>query len=107
MGAPIDCNSNGPQAVIELRPADRFSKLSFNIAQANNSQSSNASLIVDVIANADDKLDNHAIPFNKIQSFSENIADVGAVKIEFTVPCPQNSDEGSVVAVLENMTVTS
>jgi hypothetical protein len=106
LGAPVNCSYNSnPTASLELRLANRFSSLSFTVGQANDSQTSDGSLTVDVIANSTDKRDNRTVPFNKVQDFTIDVTSVGALKINFSLPCDNGG--ASVIAVVEGMSVTA
>jgi hypothetical protein len=107
LGVEVSCSYNSaPTASLELRLANRFSSLSFKVGQANNSETSDGALVVDVIANSTDKRDNRTVPFNKVQDFSIDVGSVGALKINFSLPCA-NSGSSSVIAVVEDMGVTA
>jgi hypothetical protein len=113
LGAKVQCSGSdgGPTASLELRLANRFSRLTFEVGQATNSETSDVPLVVDVIANSTEKRDNRTVPYNKTQNFDIDVRSVGAVKINFTLPCPGSDSWGfgpdlSVMAVVKGMTVT-
>lgn len=105
MGATVTCGTTS-SASLELRLANRFSQLSFQVGQATDSASSDETLVVDVIANSSEKKDNRSIPFNKIQDFAVDVKSVGALKINFTLQC-KDFTSSSVIAVVQGMTVTA
>lgn len=72
---------SGP-ARLELRLANNFDKLSFKAGQANQSESSRDTLVVRVVGNGN-QIDIQRIPFNEVQDFDLDVADVNALEIEF------------------------
>ncbi len=78
-----DCGSGyGGPARLELRLANNFDKLSFKAGQANQSESSRDTLVVRVVGNGN-QIDIQRIPFNKVQGFDLEVADVNALEVEF------------------------
>ena len=107
LGAPVQCSYSGVAGTsLELRLANRFSPLKFQVGQANNSASSDGELTVDVIANSTAKRDNRVIPFNKVQDFVVDVGGVGALKVLFSLPC-ENNQGSSVVAVVQGITASA
>lgn len=84
---------------LELRLANNFNNLTFSVAQANDSISSNQSLSVRVMGN-NKQLDVQSVPFNKIQKFSVPVVGVNAATILIQLDSDTPSCGGSVKAVI-------
>lgn len=72
---------NSPEK-LELRLANSFDQLSFKAGQADQSESSNQTLVVRAVGNGN-QIDIQRIPFNKIQEFTLDVSDVNALELEF------------------------
>jgi hypothetical protein len=108
MGSLVtSCYESNP-VTIELRLAEGFTKLTMNVGQANNSDSSDESLVTQVIANGK-QIDSHHIPFNTVQPFNESVAGVNALIVEMYLDPDQcnksRSSSPSVLAVIQGLTV--
>lgn len=79
--AVSNCNQASAE-VLELRLSNSFSKLSFSVAQANDSAVSDQTLDVEVDGN-NKQIDIHHIPFNQVQQFAIPVTGVNALKIAF------------------------
>ncbi len=76
---------------IELRLANKFQKVTFNVGQANDSESSD--LIVRVAVFADGKeIETVDVPFNDAHAFDVNVANVNALKFALT-PITQKQEK--------------
>ncbi len=76
---------------IELRLANKFQKVTFNVGQANDSESSD--LLVRVAVFADGKeIETVDVPFNDAHPFDVNVANVNALKITLT-PITQKQEK--------------
>lgn len=82
IGRRIDqCYSqNAP--FLELRLANNFNTLKFEVGQSNASEGSDQILIVDVSGN-NEQLDIRRVPFNKVQAFVIKVSGVNALRISF------------------------
>lgn len=89
---------------LELRLANNFDQLSFRVGQANNSTSSEQTLIVKVLGNGK-QLDVYRVPFNTVQEVSIPIKNVNAVKVRIYLDSEKRRENGSAVAVISNVTV--
>jgi len=98
------CNRNGAQ-ILELRLADNFRSLTFDVGQANDSAASDKILTVEVLGNGDQK-DIRRVPFNKIQKFSIDVTGVNALIIMFYIDLGNSGcTMQSVVGVLHGAVV--
>jgi hypothetical protein len=93
------------KAELELRLAHHFSRLTMNVGQANNSRSSDVSLVVAIVANGK-QVDVRRVPFDRIQPFTVNVKDVNAVKLRFWIDDAQCEYGADIVAVIEKLTVS-
>lgn len=101
IGAEIQ-SCYGPDApdTLELRLANNFTTLKFNVGQANGSQASDQVLDVEVIGNGA-QIDIRRIPFNKVQPFTIPVGGVNALVIRvYLDPETDQCDGDSVTAVL-------
>lgn len=88
---------------LELRLANNFTNLSFNVGQANSSESSEQTLVVKVLGNGK-QLDVHRVPFNTIQEVSVSIKGVNAVKVRMYLDPENRATSDSVLAVISDVT---
>jgi len=84
--------------VLELRLSNAFKEIDFEVGQANNSASSEGTLIVEINANGD-RREAKRIPFNKIQPFQVNVENVNALRIVFTL---ESNKQCNAIAVFLN-----
>ncbi|MGO4587976.1 hypothetical protein [Paenarthrobacter sp. 2TAF44] len=103
-GIATHVGSYGQQKTLELRLANNFDALKFNVGQANDSKSSDKILVVRVLGNGK-QLDVRKVPFNTVQEISVATKMVNAVKIELTAEDPQSNDSRSVTAVISDVTL--
>lgn len=89
---------------LELRLANNFSELSFSAAQANNSQRSDQNLVVEIVANNEQR-DIRSVPFNQIQDFTLDVAGVNALVIRLYLDDAVDNCGGSVIGVISEATV--
>ena len=88
VGTKLDWLHNGE---IELRLGNKFQKITFNVGQANDSESSD--LIVRVAVFADGKeIETVDVPFNDAHAFDVNVANVNALKFTLT-PITQKQEK--------------
>jgi len=88
VGTKLDWLHNGE---IELRLGNKFQKVTFNVGQANDSESSD--LIVRVAVFADGKeIETVDVPFNDAHAFDVNVANVNALKFTLT-PITQKQEK--------------
>jgi hypothetical protein len=100
ISARIDsCNASNAE-VLELRLSNKFTRLSFHVAQANSSKSSDAILTVEVTGNGR-QLDVRKIAFNTVQDFGVPVQGVNATQIKFHLeqPTGRSCPGGQVTAV--------
>ncbi len=90
---------------IELRLSNKFASLDFKVGQADNSESSDQDLTVEVLAN-NEQAEIRAVPFNQVQQFTIDVDSVNAVKIRFYIDSISGGCEGSVIGVLHETTVS-
>lgn len=103
MSAEVSTTSEENAATLELRLANNFNELSFRVGQANNSTSSEQTLIVKVLGNGK-QLDVFRVPFNTVQDVSVPIKGVNAVKVRLYLDGEKRREQGSVLAVMSNVT---
>jgi hypothetical protein len=101
IAAPIDSYR---LQTLELRLANNFSNLTFNVGQANDSKSSDKMLVVRVVGNGK-QLDVRKVPFNVIQEISVATEMVNAVKIEVSLENTDSRDSKTVSAVISDVTL--
>ncbi len=89
---------------LELRLANNFEELTFSVAQANDSTSSDQSLSVEVLAN-NAQAEIRSVPFNEIQEFSIPVEGVNALKIHVSLDDRVADCGGAVTAVLTDVTL--
>ena len=89
---------------LELRLAHRFTNLKMKVGQANNSQTSDNSVVVDVVKNGT-KIDSQSVPFDVVQPFDEDITDANSLKLQFHLD-PAKCVSGGVTTVVEGLTVS-
>lgn len=87
---------------LELRLANNFTTLSFSVGQANESTSSEQTLVVKVMGNGK-QLDVHRVPFNTIQKVSVPVRDVNAAKIRIYLDDANRKSYDSVLAVISDV----
>jgi hypothetical protein len=90
---------------LELRLSNKFKTLTFSVAQADNSESSDLGLTVEILTNGA-QAEIRTVPFNQIQEFAVPVASVNAVKLRFSLDAPPSRCEGSVVAVVHDVSVS-
>lgn len=101
-------NACGPDyaPMLELRLARGFTSLRMVVGQANDSKSSDAILVVTIVANGK-QIDTRRVPFDKLQTFRENITAVNALQIfVFIDPESCNRSSQEVTAVIQGLTVS-
>lgn len=105
-GMGVSLNSCGDYyaAQLELRLARNFTTLTMNVGQANNSPSSDETLVVEIVANGRQQ-DFRRVPFDRIQSFKVSVRDVNALKLRFWID-EEECNGGQIVAVVEKLTVS-
>jgi hypothetical protein len=91
--------------MLELRLARRFAKMSMSVGQANNSPSSDAVLVVEVVANGE-QVDLRRVPFDQLQPFELDVQDVNALKIHVWIDPETCRSSKEVVAVVENLVLS-
>ena len=90
---------------LELRLANNFNTLKFEVGQSNASQGSDQILIVDVSGN-NEQIDIRRVPFNKVQAFDIKVSGVNALRISFYLDSQADGcGRESVEAVLHNAVV--
>ena len=90
---------------LELRLSNSFESLTFKVGQANNSESSDQELTVEVLAN-NEQVEIRQVPFNQIQQFEIPVSSVNALKIQIYLN-PDNPDcGGSVIGVVHDVSVS-
>lgn len=102
MSTLLYCGSS--PSVLELRLAHNFTKIKFDVGQSNDSQSSDNSVLVDVIM-GQNKIDSKSLPFDTVLPFNEDITGANSLKITFRLD-PNKCRDGSVTVVVSNMTVS-
>lgn len=95
-------NEDGAET-LELRLANNFTNLSFDVGQANSSDSSEQTLVVKVLGNGK-QLDVHRVPFNTVQKVSVAIKGVNAVKVKLYMDSENRASSDSVLAVISDVT---
>lgn len=100
------CGSGYTPQELELRLANNFDQLTFSVGQANDSQASDQSVSVEVLAN-NQQVEIRSVPFNQIQQFSIPVTGVNALKIQLSLDedVPNCGRSGSAVAVLTDITL--
>jgi len=100
----VACNRD-QGAKLELRLANNFKTLQFNVGQANNSAMSDQRLIVEVVGN-NSQIDIRRIPFNVVQKISVPVSGVNALQVYFYLDDKvQSCGSGAVSAVLFDVTL--
>ncbi len=89
---------------LELRLGNNFSELTFSAAQANNSQRSDQNLVVEVVANNEQR-DIRSVPFNQTQDFTLDVSGVNALVLRFYLDDAVSNCGGSVLGVIYGATV--
>ncbi len=100
MATTLYCNNS---AQLELRLAHNFTKLKFDVGQANDSATADNTVIVDVIE-GQTKIDSKPLPFDTVLPFEEDITGANSLKLEFH-PDPKCEDK-SVTVVVSGLTVS-
>ncbi|WP_270255187.1 hypothetical protein [Kocuria marina] len=94
------CGLSDWAPTLELRLANNFDNMKFQVGQDNNSESSEQTLTVRVEGNGK-QLDVQAVPFNEVQNFSVPVDGVNALKVQFYLDEQnENCSSGSVQAVI-------
>jgi hypothetical protein len=92
------CASYGAKN-LQLRLGDNYKTLSFSVGQANDSKSSDQTLVVDVFTNSRQVL-SQKVPFNTIQSFTVPVLSVNAVILSFHLDFNSRDCGGSLNPVI-------
>lgn len=103
-GIATTISGYGDAQMLELRLANNFDTLYFNVGQANDSKSSDKILVVRVVGNGK-QLDVRKVPFNTIQEISVPAKNVNALKIELSLDKTPNQDSKSILAVVSDVTL--
>jgi hypothetical protein len=100
ISARIDSCSNSQAELLELRLSNKFTQLSFKVAQANSSKASDGVLTVEAFGNGR-QLDVRKVPFNTVQEFAISVQGVNATQVKFHLEDPPTSScpAGRVTAV--------
>ncbi|SFO52684.1 hypothetical protein SAMN05660359_04057 [Geodermatophilus obscurus] len=99
------CGGSYYSRTLELRLSNSFERLTFKVGQANDSESSDQELTVEVLAN-NEQVEIRQVPFNQIQEFEIPVSSVNALKIQ-TYLNPDNPDcQGSVIGVVHDVSVS-
>jgi hypothetical protein len=106
VGATIgSCSASGSQARgLELRLGNNFSELTFTAAQSNDSQRSDQNLVVEILANNEQR-DIRSVPFNQIQDFTVDVEGVNALVIRLYLDDAVDACQGSVLGVISDAMV--
>lgn len=97
------CSEDEAKAqTVELRLANNFSKVALRVGQANNSESSDADLVVRVVGNGT-TIDSTRVRFNQLQDLSFSVSGVNALKIEFFMAGKKCNEDKSVNAVVTGL----
>lgn len=89
---------------LELRLGNNFSELTFSAAQANNSQRSDQNMVVEILANNEQR-DIRSVPFNQTQDFTIDVTGVNALVLRLYLDDEVADCRGSVVGVISEATV--
>ena len=89
---------------LELRLGNNFSELTFSAAQANSSQRSDQNLVVEIVANNEQR-DIRSVPFNQTQEFTLDVEGVNALVIRLYLDDAVENCGGSVLGVVYEATV--
>lgn len=95
----IDCYGSSE---LEYRLENKFTKLDFSTGQANTSESSDDILKLEILGDGE-QIDVKNIPFNEIESFSVDVTDVNALRINASLDDESGTCEGDVTAVIYNV----
>jgi hypothetical protein len=98
------CGDDYTPQELELRLGNNFDELTFSAAQANNSQKSDQSLTVEVLAN-NEQAEIFSVPFNEVQEFTIDVEGVNALKIRLYLDDSNPDCEGTVVGVITGTTL--
>lgn len=104
LGVTVDSCSEYSKDMLELRLARRFKTLAMNVSQANDSPSSDAILVVEVVANGKQQ-DLRRVPFDQTQPFQVSVQDVNALQIKLSLDESTCSSK-EVIGVIEDLVVT-
>jgi hypothetical protein len=97
------CNEDEANAqTFELRLANNFTKISMRVGQTNNSENSDAEVLVRVIGNGA-FIDSTRVKFNKVQNVSVPVAQVNALKLEVYMTGKKCDEDKVVNAVIANL----
>lgn len=97
------CNEEEANAqTFELRLANNFTKISMRVGQANNSENSDAEVLVRVVGNGT-FIDSTRVKFNKVQTVSVPVSQVNALKLEVFMTGKKCDEDKVVNAVLANL----
>lgn len=96
----LTCGEGYDDRALELRLQNRFETLTFSAAQSNSSKKSNQGLVVRVMAD-NSPLDMKRVKFNEVTSFTAEVKDRNAVRIEvFQDDEVEGCTHGAVQAVI-------
>lgn len=104
LGSPVYCGSDKEYTSLELRLARGFDTLEFAVGQANDSPSSQATLVVEVTGNGT-QLDLRRVTFDQIQQFELRITGINAVVLYFEIEERCEYDRDIVIAVIGGLRV--
>lgn len=90
--------------MLELRLANSFERLKFTVGQANDSESSEHILVVQVLGNGS-QLDVKRIPFNTTETLTLAVSKVNAVQFRFYLDNESGARGGTATAVISGITV--
>jgi hypothetical protein len=74
------------------------------VGQANDSETSDNAVVVDVVKNGT-KIDSQSVRFDVVQPFDEDITDANSLKLQFHLD-PTKCVSGGVTTVVEGLTVS-
>ena len=96
----LTCGEGYDDAALELRLQNKFEALTFSVAQSNSSKKSDQGIVVRVMAD-NAPLDMKRVKFNEVTSFTADVKDRNAVRLEvFQDDEVEGCSGGSVQAVI-------
>lgn len=99
------CTEDDAKAeILELRLANNFSRLSMRFGQGNDSEGSDAEVLVRVVGNGK-FIDSGRVKFNRLETLTVSVPNVNALKIEVYLTGNQCSSSKSVNAVITGLRV--
>jgi hypothetical protein len=96
--------SSSYDRTLELRLGNNFRELTFSAAQANNSLRSDQNLVVEILANNEQR-DIRSVPFNQTQEFTIDVTGVNALVLRLYLDDEVADCRPSVVGVISEATV--